>query len=121
MGFIGDDLRKVVEDEKEHQEGHLVVDPLEKTKEKEGPAVDDKSGKKDNADSPDRKVLPNEGSKDEEAEVDDPKDGSKLSWAGSLLRCLQGVEGGLEGGAQSNAGLGEGSGLRGIKRRRKST
>ena len=105
MGFIGDDLRKVVEDEKEHQEGHLVVDPLEKTKEKEGPAVDDKSGKKDNADSPDRKVLPNEGSKNEEAEVDDPKDGSKLSWAGSFLRRLQGVEGGLEGGAQSNAGL----------------
>ena len=105
MGFIGDDLRKVVEDEKEHQEGHLVVDPLEKTKEKEGSAVDDKSGKKDDTDSPDRKVLPNEGSKDEEAEVDDPKDGSKLSWAGSLLRRLQGVEGGLEGGTEPNAGL----------------
>ena len=94
-----------MEDEKEHQEGHLVVDPLEKTKEKEGSAVDDKSGKKDDTDSPDRKVLPNEGSKNEEAEVDDPKDGSKLSWAGSLLRRLQGVEGGLEGGTEPNAGL----------------
>ena len=94
-----------MEDEKEHQEGHLVVDPLEKTKEKEGSAVDDKSGKKDDTDSPDRKVLPNEGSKDEEAEVDDPKDGAKLGGGRSFLGGLQGVEGGLEGGTEPNAGL----------------
>ena len=91
---------------KEYQEGHRVVHPLEETKEKEGSAVDDKSGKEDDANTPDREVLANQGSKDEQAEVDDPKDGAKLGGAGSFLGGLQGVEGGLEGGAQPNAGLG---------------
>ena len=90
---------------KEYQEGHRVVDPLEKTKEKEGAAVDEKSGEKDDAHSPDREVLPNQGSKDEEAEVDDPKDGAKLGGGRSFLGGLQGVEGGLEGGTEPNAGL----------------
>ena len=82
-----------------------MVHPLEKTKEKEGSAVDDKTGKKDNANAPDREVLPNHGSEDEEAEVDDPKDGAKLGGGGSFFGCLQGVEGGLKGGAEPNAGL----------------
>ena len=90
---------------KEYQEGRRVVDPLEETKEKEGPAVNEKSGKKDDAHAPDREVLPNQGSKDEEAEVDDAKDGAKLGGGRSLLGRLQGVEGGLEGGTEPNAGL----------------
>ena len=92
---------------KEYQEGHRVVHPLEETKEKEGSAVDDKSGKEDDANTPDREVLPNQGSKDEEAEVDDAKDGAELGGGGALLGRLQGVEGGLQGGAEADAGLGE--------------
>ena len=88
-----------------YQEGHLVVDPLEKAKEKEGSAVDDKSTQKYYANAPDGEILPNQGAEDEEAEVDDAKDTSKLGGAGSFLGRLQRVEGGLEGGAESNAGL----------------
>ena len=93
-----------------YQEGHLVVDPLEKAKEKEGSAVDDKSTQKYYANAPDGEILPNQGAEDEEAEVDDSKDPSKLGGTGSFLGRLQGVEGGLEGGAEPNAGLRRGEG-----------
>ena len=93
-----------------YQEGHLVVDPLEKAKEKEGSAVDDKSTQKYYANAPDGEILPNQGAEDEEAEVDDSKDTSKLGGTGSLLGRLQGVEGGLEGGAEPNACLRRGEG-----------
>ena len=53
-------------------------------------------------------VLPpaNEGSEDEEAEVDDAEDGPELAGGGALGGGLQGVEGGLQGGAQPHRGLG---------------
>ena len=57
--------------------------------------------------APKREVLPNEGPKDEEAEVDDAEDGAELGGGGALLGRLQGVEGGLQGGAETDAGLGE--------------
>ena len=56
---------------------------------------------------PKREVLPNEGAKDKEAEVDDAEDGAELGGGGALLGRLQGVEGGLQGGAEADAGLGE--------------
>ena len=57
--------------------------------------------------APKREVLANEGSKDEEAEVDDAEDGAELGGGGTLLGSLQGVEGGLQGGAETDAGLRE--------------
>ena len=57
--------------------------------------------------APKREVLPNEGAKDEEAEVDDAEDGAELGGGGTLLGSLQGVEGGLQRGAETDAGLGE--------------
>ena len=57
--------------------------------------------------TPKREVLANEGAKDEEAEVDDAEDGAELGGGGALLGRLQGVEGGLQGGAEADAGLGE--------------
>ena len=57
--------------------------------------------------TPKREVLANEGSKDEEAEVDDAEDGAELGGGGALLGRLQGVEGGLQGGAEADARLGE--------------
>ena len=55
--------------------------------------------------APKREVLANEGSKDEEAEVDDAEDGAELGGGGALLGSLQGVEGGLQGGAEADARL----------------
>ena len=57
--------------------------------------------------TPKREVLANKGSKDEEAEVDDAEDSAKLGGGGTLLGRLQGVEGGLQGGAETDAGLRE--------------
>ena len=57
--------------------------------------------------TPKREVLANEGPKDEETEVDDAEDGAELGGGGTLLGRLQGVEGGLQGGAETDAGLGE--------------
>ena len=55
--------------------------------------------------TPKREVLPNEGAKDEEAEVDDAEDGAELGGGGALLGRLQGVEGGLQGGAETDTRL----------------
>ena len=57
--------------------------------------------------TPKREVLANEGAKDEKAEVDDAKDGAELGGGGALLGRLQGVEGGLQGGAETNTRLRE--------------
>ena len=57
--------------------------------------------------APKREVLANEGAKDEEAEVDDAEDGAELGGGGTLLGRLQGVEGGLQGGAEADTGLRE--------------
>ena len=57
--------------------------------------------------TPKREILANEGAKNEKAEVDDAEDGAELCGGGALLGRLQGVEGGLQGGAETDAGLGE--------------
>ena len=57
--------------------------------------------------TPKREALANEGAKDEKAEVDDAKDGAELGGGGTLLDRLQGVEGGLQGGAETNTRLRE--------------
>ena len=59
-------------------------------------------------DPPEREVLADEGSEDEEAEMDDPEDSPELCRGGALPGGLQGVEGGLQGGTHTHRGLGEG-------------
>ena len=90
-----------------YQERHVVVHPLKKTEQKERAAIDDEASEEDAVNTPKREVSANEGPKDEEAEVDDAEDGAELGGGGALLGRLQGVEGGLQGGAETDAGLRE--------------
>ena len=94
-------------DVSKYQERGVVVHPLKKTEQKERASVDDEASEEDAVNTPKREVLANEGPKDEEAKVDDAKDGAELGGGGALLGRLQGVEGGLQGGAEADARLRE--------------
>ena len=45
----------------EDEEGRLVLHPLQEAKEYKGPAIDEKAGRENGANTPDRQVLANQG------------------------------------------------------------